>query len=318
MSPVAPLTSGPFAAPEPAATRRVTSSTGARLHVEEFGPAGGPTVVLAHGWTCNIAFWAPVARALAADGVRVVAYDQRGHGRSPATPGRYSTQALADDLCAVLEAVLDPRQQAVVGGHSMGGMTIMAAAGRPTLARHAAAAFLCSTGARRLSAEARVLPVPGGAGPRGLAHRLLLTSPAPLGPVSSVSRAMLAYATMGPGSAPERIEACARIVHACHRTVRRGWGKVLNELDLSAQVPRLTMPTAVLAGTHDRLTPLSHARELVAALPHCVGVHEKRGLGHMTPLEDPESVTDVLRGLVADHLKPSGADTTADVKKESR
>ncbi|MCZ7414750.1 MULTISPECIES: alpha/beta fold hydrolase [unclassified Streptomyces] len=307
--------SGPYAPPTPRATRTVTSSTGARLHVEEHGPADGRTVVLSHGWTCSTAFWAPVIRSLTADGLRVVAYDQRGHGRSPATPGRYSTQALADDLCAVLEAVLAEGEQAVVGGHSMGAMTIVAAAGRPTLTRHAAAAFLCSTGTRRLPDRARVIPAPGGPRARRFAHRLLLHASAPLGPVSAVTRRLLHYATMGPSAAAEQIEATARIVHACPRRVRAGWGRVLHGLDLFQQIARLTMPVAVLAGTHDRLTPLPNARELVANLPRCVGAHEKRGLGHMTPLEDPASVTDVLRGLVADHLKPAG-DAAAPRAKE--
>jgi pimeloyl-ACP methyl ester carboxylesterase len=55
----------------------------------------------------------------------------RGHGRS-GIPGRdsggYSTDALADDLTAVLDAVLQAGERAVLVGHSMGGMTAMAAA----------------------------------------------------------------------------------------------------------------------------------------------------------------------------------------------
>ncbi|MER6196908.1 alpha/beta fold hydrolase [Streptomyces sp. NPDC001586] len=99
-------------------------------------------------------------RALAATH-RVIAYDQRGHGRSPAARA-HSTTALADDLVAVLGATLAPGERAVVAGHSMGGMTIMAAAGRPEFTEHAAAALLCSTGSSRLVAEAQVLPVRAG------------------------------------------------------------------------------------------------------------------------------------------------------------
>ncbi|MDV9192249.1 alpha/beta fold hydrolase, partial [Streptomyces sp. SR27] len=112
------------------ASRELTavSADGARIHVEVYGPEGAPAVVLSHGWTCSIAFWAEQIRALAADH-RVIAYDQRGHGRSPAPagPAGYSTRALADDLEAVLAATLAPGEKAVVAGHSMGGMTLMAA-----------------------------------------------------------------------------------------------------------------------------------------------------------------------------------------------
>ena len=80
------------------------------------------TVVLLHGWTCSILSWAPVIRALR-DEIRVVAYDQRGHGASD-TPGcdGYSIEALASDLAAVLDWALRPGQKAVLAGHSMGGM----------------------------------------------------------------------------------------------------------------------------------------------------------------------------------------------------
>ena len=95
----------------------VRSADGTRLHVEEYGRADGPTVVLSHGWTCSTLFWAPVVRLLAGD-YRVVAYDQRGHGRSsvPATREGYGTGVLADDLQAVMEAVLPEGERAVLVG----------------------------------------------------------------------------------------------------------------------------------------------------------------------------------------------------------
>ena len=101
------VTTGPYAPPAPRRELTVTSPDGSRLHAEVHGPEGAPAVVLAHGWTCSTAFWAPVVRDLAADH-KVVVYDQRGHGRSPAAgPGGYSTDALADDLAAVLDATLE-------------------------------------------------------------------------------------------------------------------------------------------------------------------------------------------------------------------
>ncbi|UGY91881.1 alpha/beta fold hydrolase [Streptomyces gobiensis] len=318
MSRLIHISSGPYAPPAPARELTVTSADGARLHAETHGPENGPAIVLAHGWTCSTVFWAPVIRKLAADGHRVIVYDQRGHGRSPAAPGGYSTHALADDLCAVLDATLDEGERAVIGGHSMGGMTIMAAADRPELGRRAAALLLCSTGASRLPGEARVLPFRS---PRlrARAHRLLLGSRAPMGPVTPISKKAVKYATMGPGSAPDKVEACARIVHACPRTVRAAWGAVLGDLDLAARIPELTAPTAVIIGTQDRLTPIVHARELAAALPDCAGLHELAGLGHMTPIEAPEAVTDVLGGLVREHLAATdaGRDTERDMERGS-
>lgn len=215
------VTSGPYAPPVPRATQTVTSADGALIYAEVHGPERAPAVVLAHGWTCSTAFWAPVVRDLAAEH-KVVVYDQRGHGRSPAAdPTRYSTRLLADDLVAVLEATLEPGERAVVGGHSMGGMTIMAAADRPELRARAAAVLLCSTGFCELPAESTVFPLRSPAG-RRRAHRLLLGSRAPLGPVSPLARLALRYATMGATPAPSR----SRPARASCTTARRAYGPV--------------------------------------------------------------------------------------------
>ncbi|MEV7567851.1 alpha/beta fold hydrolase [Streptomyces tanashiensis] len=289
--------------PAPRALTAV-SADGTPVHVEVYGPEGAPAVVLSHGWTCSIAFWAEQIRALAADH-RVIAYDQRGHGRTPApaaTGGAgYSTTALADDLEAVLAATLGPGERAVLAGHSMGGMTIMAAAGRPAFRQHAAAVLLCSTGPSRLTAEATVVPLrPGGT--RSRLTAAVLGAKAPLGPVNAVSKKVLRYATMGPGTAPERVEACARIVHACPRGARYGWSQVLAGLDLEAGLRELRLPVAVLVGTADRLTPPVHSHVMAEALPHCTGLVRLAGMGHMTPVEAPEAVTAQIRELTLTYL----------------
>lgn len=282
------------------AVRTVVSTGGARLHTEIHGPADGPAVVLAHGWTCNTAVWQPVVAQLAGTH-RVVLYDQRGHGRSPATPGNCSTDALADDLCAVLEAVLRPGERAVVGGHSMGAITVLAAADRPGLRQRAAAALLCSTGTRRLADESRVVPLRRG-GLRLRAHRAFLTNRAPYGPRTPLSERLVGYVTLGPGASAAQRAQVTRIVQACPPRPRAEWGRVLSTLDVSAGVPQLGMPVTVLHGTADRLTPPVHARRLVAGLPQCEGLIELPGTGHMTPVEATGRVCEELRRLAREHL----------------
>ncbi|MFF1280996.1 alpha/beta fold hydrolase [Streptomyces sp. NPDC058299] len=298
-APATSVTSGPYAPPTPSRTLTVTSADGARLHVEVHGPQDAPPVVLSHGWTCSTAFWAAQIRDLAADH-RVIAYDQRGHGRSPSSPA-CTTDALADDLEAVLAQTLAPGQKALVVGHSMGGMTVMAAAGRPRFREHAAAVLLCSTGSSRLIAESRVVPMRAGRVRTWITGRVL-GSRAPLGPVTPLALRVLKYGTMGAGSARHMVEACARIVHGCPRAVRHAWAGVLSTLDLDHGVRELHVPTAVLFGTSDRLTPPVHARALVAALPRCVGLTELPGIGHMTPIEAPEPVTGRIRELAGTYV----------------
>ncbi|GHH45693.1 pimeloyl-ACP methyl ester carboxylesterase [Streptomyces umbrinus] len=299
MSRLMHVASGPYAPPVPVRELTAVSADGARLHVEVHGADGAPAVVLSHGWSCSTAFWAAQIRDLAADH-RVIAYDQRGHGRSPANPV-CSADALADDLEAVLAATLAPGEKAVLAGHSMGGMTLMAAAGRDRFREHAGAVLLCSTGSSRLVAESLVVPMRAGRS-RTWLTRKVLGSKAPLGPVTPVARRILKYATMGPGSAPGMVEACARIVHACPRKVRYAWSHVLDTLDLDHRVRELSVPAAVVVGTADRMTPVVHARSLVAALPHCVGSTELPGLGHMTPVEAPALIATRIRELVSTYI----------------
>ncbi|MEW2547820.1 alpha/beta hydrolase [Streptomyces sp. NPDC047002] len=288
--------------PGPARVFEAVSADGSRLHVASYGPDGAPAVVLAHGWTCNTAFWADQIADLAADH-RVVVYDQRGHGASPAgAPEDYSAEALADDLEAVLDTALEPGGRAVLVGHSMGGMTMMAASGRPAFRAHAAAVLLCSTGASRLVADARVLPLPAGRLRTGLTRRVLAAR-APLGPVTPLSVRLLHYGTMGPGAPKDRVRRCVEMVHACPRGARTGWSRVLDTLDVELGIRELTVPTAVVCGDADRLTPPVHARRIADALPDCVDLRVLPGVGHMSPMEAPGAVTAAIRALTAAHLE---------------
>ncbi|WP_335970994.1 MULTISPECIES: alpha/beta fold hydrolase [Streptomycetaceae] len=298
-----------YEAVQPRRTLTAVSADGTRLNVEEYGRSDAPPVVLAHGWTCSTLLWAPVVRALASD-FRLIAYDQRGHGLSGSSAVRegYDTSMLADDLEAVLETTLSKGERALLVGHSMGGMTIMAASDRPAVREHAAAVLLVSTGGSRLVRTTQVLPPRLSARwLRDVLHRQILVSRLPLGPVTPAAKAALKYGVMGPGSSPEQVTSCARMVHACRPRQRSEWGKVLAALDLDTQVPKLTAPTAVIVGTVDKLTPKVHTYRIAAALPHCVGVTELPGRGHMTPLEDAGSVEAAIRGMASDHLTGAAA-----------
>ncbi|MDA8371633.1 MAG: alpha/beta hydrolase [Nocardiopsaceae bacterium] len=291
---------------------RVESADGTRIHAEVHGPQDAPTAVLSHGWTCSTFFWGPVVEELGPE-VRVVLYDQRGHGRSAAPArGGYSTPALADDLCAVLQATVPAGTRTVLGGHSMGAMTIMAAARRPALRERAGAILLASTGSANLPATSQALP--GAARfPRlgAAAHRFLLGSSLPLGPRTPLTRAALHYVTMARDADPKMVDLCTRIVHACPAATRGQWGKVLGRLDLDEGLRALEQPTAIIAGTADRLTPIAHTRRMAGLLPRCEEVIEIPGAGHMTPLEHPRTVASTIRALIARHLDTDTREETA-------
>jgi len=293
-----------FAHPEPTARVRVASADGTRIHAEVHGPDGAPTVVLIHGWTCNTTFWAPVIKALRSgpSELRVVVYDQRGHGGSEAPPGRagYGVPILVQDLIAVLDATVPDGERVVLAGHSMGGMTIMAAGGDPAVLARTGGAVLCSTGFSELPGASRVVPGLGRL-PKAnrAAHRFLLTSSLPIGPVGPISRAMLKRTALGPKADRRLQHVNARIIVACPSKPRSAWGRVLSGLDVQSEAGRLDVPTAVVFGTEDRLTPAAaHAQSIADVLPDCAGLTTLAGVGHMTPLEAPDVVALLIRERV--------------------
>ena len=294
-----PLTPLLYEAPEGEA-HEVTSADGTRLHVESYGPADAPPVVLVHGWVCALSFWRLQVRDLARDH-RVVAYDLRGHGRSGRPDGGdFSPDALADDLEAVLEQVVGDGP-ALLAGHSLGAMTIVAWSGRhpDSVRRRASAVALLNTGIGDLVSESLLVRTPKrfskvdqtlGAAALGAG--------APLPPwPSPVSHRAVRYIALSRDAPPAAVRFSEDLVLKTAPRVRADCGRELSRLDLQDRVEHLTVPTLVLAGERDRLTPPVHARKLAESLPECTGLVELPRTGHMAPLERPDEVTRALRDL---------------------
>ncbi|MFY7067237.1 alpha/beta fold hydrolase [Nocardiopsis changdeensis] len=291
----------------PARETRVVSDDGTELHVEVRGPASGPTVVFSHCWATSLASWGPVVRLLDED-LRVVLYDQRGHGRTPVplTPAGYGEEKLADDLCAVLAATVPDGERAVVAGHSMGGMTVMAAGDREVFREKAAAVLLTNTGCTQLTGRTTAIPLPKVLG-RSAAAAFTLRAPLPLGPRNPATTAALKFIAMSPGADPRMVRLCARMVHACNPVARGRWGDMMNRLDLDATVRAISAPTVVVAGAEDRMTPPWHAHHIASLVQDCAEVVEVPGAGHMGPLEFPDVLADRVGKLAANHLGASPA-----------
>ena len=99
--------------------RMLKSSTGAMLHVEEYGARTAPTIVFSHGWGADSREWY-YARRLA-DDFHVVLWDLPGLGLSTPYPDEdYSLQRMAEDLQSVIAATSDG--PTLIAGHSIGGM----------------------------------------------------------------------------------------------------------------------------------------------------------------------------------------------------
>ena len=96
--------------------RRTVDSKGVRLAVRDSGSEGVP-VVLVHGLGFGQRTWDHVVPRLSAGGLRVVSYDQRGHGAS-GTSDDYSPSAFCEDLAAVLGEL--GLEKPILVGHSLG------------------------------------------------------------------------------------------------------------------------------------------------------------------------------------------------------
>lgn len=87
---------------------------------EVLGQADAPTVLLSAGLGGAAGFWAPQMEALCAR-FRVIAYDQRGTGRSRQDlPEHYTMASMADDVAEVLDAT--DTTECVLVGHALGGL----------------------------------------------------------------------------------------------------------------------------------------------------------------------------------------------------
>ncbi len=261
----------------------VTTDDGARLAVTVAGPPPGDglaPVVLAHCWTGSRAVWAPVARRLAAAGHRVVLYDQRGHGASFVGADPISIDRLGDDLATVVEQ-LDLRD-AVLAGHSMGGMSVMACACRhPVLAQERVRGLvLVATAAHGLAGGGRdrfwriVLW-------RQLVNRLM---------VHPRAGRLFVRGTFGRSPVRAHVEATRALFVATPPGVRRDCAEAMAEMDLRHALRAVETPAFVVLGRQDRLIGNRLTRAIVEHVPGARLLELPRA-GHMLPFERPDEVT---------------------------
>jgi pimeloyl-ACP methyl ester carboxylesterase len=304
-------------------TALVQADDGVVLSVEEIGPMTAPlTVVFVHGYTLSMASWTFQRRTLAAelptaDGhrpdVRLVFYDQRGHGSSGRGKPESSTiEQLARDLAAVLQARA-PRGPVVLVGHSMGGMTIMGlAAMHPEMfgskggGSKVVGVALISTSSGNLAdlrfglpelltrVRAAVLPVAAWTMRRrpALAER---TRRMAAGIVSAATRSL----SFGSGDVdPALAHYVDTMIAGTPVDVIAEFYPALAGMDHTGSLkPLREVPTLVLTGEKDTMIPKEHSERIVEELPDAEFVVVPDA-GHMVLLEKPAEVSDALTRLL--------------------
>lgn len=242
-------------------------------------------LLLVHAWPLDRAMWAPQVSAFAGER-RVLAPDLAGFGDAPG-PGHATLDAHADDLAGLLDALGIAR--AVVVGLSMGGYIALALARRHPA--RLAALVLADTRAGADDAAARanrddLAAVVATAGLGALSERLLprLLAPGARPAVAAEVGAIIAR------QRPEGVVAALRAMAA--------------RPDAGPGLAEVRVPTLVLAGAEDALTPPSEARGLAAAIAGA-GLVVIPGAGHLASLEEPGAFNAALRAFLADLAGPA-------------
>jgi non-heme chloroperoxidase len=267
----------------------LTMSDGGRIHVVERGESGvpRPTYVLVHGIMLGIATWAPQLRSL--DG-RIVAVSQRGHGQSRAGSEGYPFERLASDLLEVLDQ-LDVRD-AILVGHSMGGMIVqLAAVSRPAqLASHVRRLVLVSTS----PGGGVVSPYAALAGP-AVVRALSGAERRGRGPLPKPATVWGARLSFGASPAPADVELMRGMLDAMSPAALAQLLPHLFAFDVRDRLGTIALPVNVVVGSRDVLTPPGTARAIVEHLP-AAGLSVLPGCGHMVMLERPVALGDLLAG----------------------
>lgn len=235
---------------------------------EAFDPRR-PTLLCVHGSGGLGAEFAPFLEALGPDSNRA-ALDLPGHGATPG-PGR---QSVADYAAWVMDFLAAGHIRPVLLGHSLGGsIALSVALTRPELI---SGLVLWGTGARL-----RVLP----AILEGLAQDFL----------STVELLVdLAYA---PATDPAVKDLGRRVMAATDPPVLWGDYSACNGFDAMARLGEIVLPTLVVCGEQDRLTPPKYSQHLAG---HIAGAHLAlvSGAGHMLHQEQPDAAARVLKDFL--------------------
>jgi pimeloyl-ACP methyl ester carboxylesterase len=292
-------------APPDGRARTVLAEDDVELSVVEHGAqeSATATVLLAHGYVQSAALWNGQVRdlLLARPDLKVVTYDHRGHGRSGRTSRDAATlKQLARDLAAVLDAVA-PTGPVVVGGHSMGGMTLMALAEeRPELFgdRVVGVAFV-GTSAGGLDAVTHGLPAPVAKVVRRVLPVLneAAVKAEAKGKPRKVGKAD-AYMLFPRGADPALVHEALEVHKGCSAETVAAFLPTFSDHDRLTALEALShVPSIVVAGDKDLLCPLPHAHAIADALPQSE-LTVFPGVGHMVHMERRQEVSRLLLGLV--------------------
>ncbi|WP_051836042.1 alpha/beta fold hydrolase [Streptomyces sp. NRRL WC-3742] len=295
----------------------VAAPDGTELYVEldgtgwESGDEDQLTVVFCHGYCLNQDSW-HFQRAALREGLRLVFWDQRSHGRSERSRSYLAGEpASIDQLGGDLEAVLDavaPSGPLVLVGHSMGGMTVMALADRrPDLFRERVAGVALigtlagdwnevSLGLPKAGAKLFKKVAPGVVRLLGRQVELVEATRRLGSEVAAVFYRRFSFG--GKDVDPGVVRFAEQLLDATPIDVVAEFYPVFGAHEKYAALAAVRgLPALILAGTKDLLTPAAHSEAMAERLPEAELVVVE-GAGHLVMLERPELVDHELAVLL--------------------
>ena len=250
----------------------------------------GRTVVLVHGYTADALEWNVVWDQLLARGYRVIAFDQRGHGRSTLGSDGIGSRLMGDDVAAVLEH-FDVRDGVLVG-HSMGGfVSIRAMIDHPELVRRLRGFVPFATWAGRVfdGAPQNRLQIP--LMESGILRKLLR---------NNTFGTLFLSAQCGSCPSPAMVSVFLEAFRQ-HLDEHGPLVPIVQAFSREDRYPRLgeiAVPTVVMVGSADRTTPPSHSRRLAAGIPGARLVTVP-GAGHLLNWEAADQLVEVVESFAA-------------------
>ena len=277
----------------------VRSFDGTDIAVRAAGDVDAPILLFTHGFSLDMSTWREQWIDLAED-FRCILMDHRSHGESgSAVNGDLSVRAMGRDLAAVLDAIA-PDRPAIVIGHSMGAMAILAMAEHHPELFGPRVAGVALTGASSSelfrgaigSVTEFLRPTTGtfasAARRVDRLRRAVLASPADVGSV--VTR----MTQFGPDAPSHLVDHVVGLAERARPEVWTNGLAELMEMDLRDALPLVCVPALVIVGQLDRVTPPAAAVELVGGLRDAKLVVVENA-GHMAMLERSAEVNHDLR-----------------------
>jgi pimeloyl-ACP methyl ester carboxylesterase len=246
------------------------------LCYDAFGDPDAPSMLLIMGLGFQLIHWPEdFCRQLAAEGFRVVRFDNRDAGRSTHLPGRrYTVGDMADDAVGLLAAL--GVESAHVVGASLGGMIAQTIAIQHPGRVRSLASLMSTTGRR-------------GEGRTSLrVFRHMIARP-PRTVEDAIERRVRVFATIGSTAFDQDLDEMRRVTALAFERDpdaregrRRQHRAVRAALDRTEALRRLTVPTVVIHGTADRMCHPSGGRATAAAIPGA-RLELITGMGHDLP-----------------------------------